>query len=160
LVVTAVLALVAMLQRSNAISQRRTSVSRALAVASESEVSRDPALSVALAGRAIRVRETPEAIAALRAAFAAFRPVAAFAVPSGSALSGELRRQGDRVVVRASDGTAREFSTSSGLLLATIPSPFAAADVAYTADGATLVSVDRRGGVRTWTSDAGTRIDA
>jgi WD40 repeat protein len=112
LVVASGLAVVAWLQRNDAVKQRHVAeqraqiaISRELATRSTSKLAVDPALSVLLATDAVHAAATPEAVFALRQALGESR-VRAVLRP-GPATSAALSRDGKFVITAGGDDTVR-----------------------------------------------------
>jgi hypothetical protein len=112
LIVASGLAVLAWLQRNEAVSQRhvaeeraKVAFSRELATSANSKLSVDPALSVLLAMHAVDAAATPEAVFALRQALDESR-VRAVLRP-GAATSAALSPDGKLVITAGGDDTAR-----------------------------------------------------
>jgi WD40 repeat protein len=154
LLVAVVLAIVALVQRGQAVSNERTAKSRALAALSRFELATNPQISLGLAVSAYGIKHSDQAAASLRGA--AFQDeLRATLIPSGHAPSngGALSPDGTHVATGADQTLvwnlrshrARALHGTSGLVYA----------VAYSRDGRRLVAGDKSGDVVVWDLSTG-----
>src|SRR5919199_290489 len=120
LAVTAILALLAWVQRARAIDNERTAQSRELATASEGVLERDPELSAVLAREAVARKRTVEAEEALRRALSQSQPIAT-TDRSGDWITGAaFSADGRRILTWGRDGLAHVADAGTGRTLVTI----------------------------------------
>src|SRR5207302_3152827 len=119
LLITTGLAVVALVLRAQAINESQLANSRRLAADSLLQVASDPQLSLLLGVKSAQVRQTPEALDALRRALPANHLIRTL-LPAGShvpATDGAVSPDGNLIAVAA--GKAVRVWTTSGRLLRT-----------------------------------------
>ena len=151
-VVTTLLAVFALVQRNTAIRQRDIAQSRALAVASSQQLSRDPMLALLLARAGYRSAPTSEAESALRAAID--QSLLRMTVHSGAPVD-DVMGTGTVLVTAGSNGTLTAWNTAGnavghldlgGPLLRLYPDRTGTAAVALLKSGrAIVVKLDAAG---------------
>ena len=114
LTITGVLAVLAVLQRNEAVAQAKTAESRALAASAVAQLPADPELSVLLAAEAARVARTTEAEAALRLALPQSLVVAAAPAHDERVNTVEFSQDGRYVLSAADDGVAVVWDWRAG----------------------------------------------
>ncbi len=160
LLITAVLAVVAVVQRSRAIDREQTSRAQALAAQSSAGLSEDPEQSVRDALAAVDVRsDEPEALYALRRAVSTAGWRSILRLPKSQRVAQtdvEFSNDGSRVVTAGSDGRVAVWDTRSGRRRVTIVTPGGPVDtVQFSPDGRQLLTASEDGVARTWDSSTG-----
>jgi WD40 repeat protein len=117
LAVASVLAFVAFRNESAAQAARHEAESRGLAASAEAALSQNPERATAVALRALRVDNTPQAQAALRAALPQTQLQATLATPP-PVRSAVFSADGSKILTAAADGTIRIWDAASHKLLA------------------------------------------
>jgi hypothetical protein len=152
LVIAILLALLALQQRSQAVSNQKLAQSLVLASYASQNVSSDPALSTVLALRALAIRLTAQATLALRSAVAASGP--AFRVATGAANAAAFSPDARTIVTAGVDGAARIWDIATHR---EVGPPFAGGasgtslpDATFSPDGRMLVTASADGTVRIW----------
>jgi WD40 repeat protein len=154
LIVAVALAIVALIQRQAAVNNQHAAQSRALTTEATAQLGVNPELSVLLALEALKQKQTPGAVLALRQAVGAdqLRRV----------LSGHLGKvqsiafdpaSPDLVASGGVDGTVRLWHASSGRSVAVfrnVPAGVNVADVAFSRRGALLAAGYSDGTTRVW----------
>jgi hypothetical protein len=152
LVVAIGLAILAIVQRQIAVSNQHTAQSLQLAANAEATLAKDPELSTLLAMQALRVRDTPQAEAALRDALPQLRVLGTMRT-TGPLADAVLNRAGTEVVTAGRDGVARIWSTTSHKQLAVLAGdgqPLYGA--AFSPDGRLVVTASQDGTARIWSA--------
>ena len=160
LLITAALAVVALVQRSKAIDREQTARAQALAAQSIAALSRDPEQSLRDALAAVDVRSNePEALYALRKAVSTAGWTSILRLPGSRRVPQndvEFSRDGSRVVTASSDGRVAVWDTRSGRRRVTIVNRGGAVDtVQFSPDGRQLLTASEDGIARTWDSSTG-----
>ncbi|MEA2188411.1 MAG: hypothetical protein QOK16_3422 [Solirubrobacteraceae bacterium] len=119
-VLVSVVALIAVLQGQEASRQRDIAASRGLAASATTELAIDPALSLALALRALKRRDTTQAENVLRQATYASRALDVWPTHRGIIRALSVSRDGRTVATGGDDGAIAIRSMDSGRLLSTI----------------------------------------
>ena len=114
LVVSATLAVLAVVQRNAAVRQQKTAVSRELAGAAMANLQTDPELGLLLATQAAETRDTSEAERALRKALAESHLRRTWRVPSGYLTAVAFSSAGRQSVIVLDGPTARVWDLASG----------------------------------------------
>src|SRR5438270_152202 len=144
LVVAVALAIVALVQRSTAISNEKAAKSEEFAALARSQLGTDPQLGLAMAEAAYRLKPTDAAAAALRIAAFGDDVVATFQGHHGAARAaafagkGQVASAGDDGTIRlwtVGRHTARVFRSGGGMLFALAVSPDAHTIAAGAGDG-------------------------
>jgi WD40 repeat protein len=134
--------IVALVQRQHAQATARTAKSRAIAAASQGQLSIDPERSILLAAAAVREARTPEAVFALRGALDASpleRQLSVGRQPSADWGPGiSYSPDGRRLAVGSQSGVVTIFEVASGRVLRRIRLGAPAPIVAFSPDGSTL----------------------
>ena len=158
LLVAVGLAVLAFIQRSQAIDERERATARELVAVSALNLEKDPELSVALAARAARIRGGPETEQALRRALVGSFARATIPV-RGGADAARISPDGARVLATAK-GTARLYDVRSGRELHALRGSGDPEGIAFSADGRRVLTVgdaaDRR--VRVWDAASGRAV--
>ncbi len=120
LVAVSVLAVVALLQRSQAVTQAQIAQSRELAASSTSQLDADPELSLLLGAEAARVAPTAQASTALRLALSTSRLDALIPMPADPASPPSQTRDGRFVIQASTDRVARVWDWRSRQVVSTL----------------------------------------
>jgi WD40 repeat protein len=158
LVVAVALSIVALAQRDTAVSNERTAQSRQLAAEAESKLGSDPELSAMLALRALDVRYTTQAEAALRDALPDVQELKTFTVgsPVNSAV---FSPDGTKVLTASDDGTARIWQAATGRVLTIVHGPrLTGFRASYSPDGTKFVTNSADGQATIWDAATGRRL--
>ena len=163
LMITAVLAVAAIVQWQRAVDRERTAKAQAHAAQSVAALSRDPEESVREALAAIEVRpDSPEALYALRQAVSAAGWTSILRLPKSRRAPQtdvEFSDDGSRVATAGSDGRVVVWDTQSGRRVTEVATPGHAVDtVQFNADGTALLTASQDGIARTWNSSTGDLI--
>lgn len=172
LLIVAVLAIVAFLQKGRADEQSRLARSREVAALAAGELERDPELSLLLAMEANRIARTIQAETALRDALLASHVRTAFRYEGSNDFWIDVSPDGTVVATGSEDGTAALWDLETGERLALlrdeeldrVPEPGRPTTwVSLSPDGTRLLTSHADGGVRVWRVPEGdlvTRFDA
>jgi WD40 repeat protein len=114
LVVAVGLAVVALVQRNEAISQRDQALSRALAASASENLTVDPELGVLLALEAVDARVTPEAEASLRHALGAWRHRASISDHDAPVWRGAFSPDGEWIATGERDSVIHVWMADTG----------------------------------------------
>jgi WD40 repeat protein len=162
LVLTAILAVAAFVQRERAIDREKTARAQAAAAQSIAELSRDPEESLRDALEAVGIRpDEPEAIYALRRAVSSagwtsmFRPE-----ESGGAarlLDVEFSEDGRRVATAGSDGGIAVWDVRTGDQVSAFTTDGEVHTVQFSPDGRQVLTASAGGLAETWDSSTGER---
>lgn len=155
--ISASLAVVALLQRTEAIEQRNQAYSRELAAHAVIELSSDPERSLLLAVEGDQIVRTPQTVDALRRALSASRVRASMRGHRGSVIRALFVAGGDRIATGSRDGTARLWSRG-GRSLAIMRHHAPLRGLAATADGRVLATASEDGTARIWDGRSGRAI--
>ena len=155
LVVTAALAVLAWLQRNEAIEQRDQAFSRELAASAVSQLGVDPELSVLLGLEATEVAPTPEARDAVRRALLASHIRKTLRGHRGPLSTVAFDRDGRTVLTSARDGTARLWKTSDGEEIAVLRGHRGPVRSAAFGPGDLVLTASEDGTARVWDTDTG-----
>jgi WD40 repeat protein len=159
------IALVAIEQRSEAARQRDMAISRQLAASAQNALAVDPALSLALAMRAVDTADTTQAEEMLRQATHESRGLAVLRAPSGPVRSVRFFPDGKRAVSSGDDGSVQIWNIATkkiertvpghaGPILAVRPNPDGG-QVATAGEDGDVAVVDRASGGRRIVASAG-----
>ncbi len=119
LAVTVVLAVLAWIQRNDAIDNARTARSRELATAAAGQLENNPELSVLLARQAVDQKRTAEAENVLRRALSLTNVIATTVPHRGWVAGVSFSRDGRRLLTASRDATARISDAATGRRLVT-----------------------------------------
>ena len=159
LVLTAVLAVVAIAQRATAIDRERTARAQARAAQSIAALSRDPEESVRDALEAVEIRaDEPEALYALRRAVstAGWTSILRLPDPRGAGLLDvDFSADGRRVATSGSDGRVAVWNTRTGRRITVLTAEHAVHTVQFSPDGRQLLTASEGGIAQTWDSSTG-----
>ena len=159
LAITAVLAVVAVLQRNKANDRERTARAQARAAQSLAELSRDPEESVRDALAAVEIRpKLPEARFALRRAVSLAGWTAILRLPGAldsTLLDVEWSGDGRRVATASADGRVAVWDTRSGRRVTVVRTGGAVHTVQFSPDGRQLLTASDGGVAQTWDSSTG-----
>ena len=160
LVITAVLAVVAVAQWRKAVDREQTARAQALAAQSIAALSLDPEESVQDALDAIEIRrDEPEALYALRKAVTTAGWTSILRLKSRRAPQNdvEFSEDGSRVATAGSDGRVAVWETNTGrpVTVVTIPGRRAVDTVQFNPDGSLLLTASEDGIARVWDSSTG-----
>lgn len=158
LVIAVVLSIVALVQRDDAVSNEHTAQSRQLAAEAESKLNSDPELSAELALRALDVRYTTQAEAALRDALPDVQELKTFTVgsPVNSAV---FSADGTKLLIASDDGSARILQAATGKLLTIVHgAPLNGFRASYDPDASKFVTNSADGQATIWDAATGRRL--
>ena len=162
LVITAILAVVALFQRERAIDRERTALAQAAAAQSIAELSRDPEESLRDALEAVDIRpDAPEAVYALRRAVSTAGWTSMFRPDESSVarlLDVEFSEDGGRVATAGSDGTVDVWDTRTGQRVTDFTSGGKVHTVQFSVDGRQVLTASVGGLAETWDSSSGERL--
>ena len=113
LIVASALAIVALIERATAVANQKTAESRQLAADAEATLSSDPELSTLLSLRALAIRSTSQAEAALRDALPQLQVLGTLR-PSAPLYSPSFSSNGKLVLTASADGAAEIWNASTG----------------------------------------------
>jgi WD40 repeat protein len=119
LAVITVVAIVAVHQAGQAQDQRDVALSRELAASATNMLTADPALSLALARRAVATQPTAQAGSALRQAVLGFRELGLLRAPAAPVYGADMSRDERQVVAASRDGELNIWDRRDGRLLMT-----------------------------------------
>jgi WD40 repeat protein len=154
LVLTAILAALAWLQRNEAVANERTARSRELSAAAVAQLDTDPELSVVLARDAVNVKRTAQSEQVLRRALSEARVLAKTAPHGGWVTSASFSPDGKRILTASRDGTARLSDSAGGRTLAVLRGHSKSLAYAeYSADGSRIATASGDGTARVWDAD-------
>ena len=158
LAVAIALAVFALVQRSQAISNEKSARSRELAARATAALTDDPAASVQLAAQGVRVRPTAEAVDALRASLAESHLRVVLRGHSKYLVNATFSPDSTRVVTASADGTARIWDASSGDELARMSGhEGVVTDAVFSPDGKLVATASGGAGwARVWDAGTGT----
>jgi WD40 repeat protein len=159
LLVTAALAIAAVVQRQRAIDREKTARAQARAAQSIAALSRDPEESVRDALAAVKIRPNlPEAMYALRRAVSSADWTSILRLPDSRDIGlqdVEFSRDGSRVATGGSDGGVAIWETRTGRLVAKTRTGGAVHTVQFSPDGRQLLTASDGRYARTWDSSTG-----
>ena len=151
------LAVVAFVQRNEAVEQSRVAQSRELAAASVAQYQVDPELSVLLGREAVAVEPTQEAERALRKAVAISFVQAVMRGHSAWVGHAAFSPDGKTVATASRDGRAALWDAATGDVRAWLEGHSRGVSwVAFSSDGRFVVTASRDGTARIWDVPAGT----
>ena len=157
--VTAVLAVVALVQRARAVDREKTARAQARAAQSIAALSRDPEESVRDALQAVAIRpDLPEAMYALRRAVSFAGWTSILRLPNSrdaALLDVEFSDDGSRVATGGSDGRVAVWDTRTGRLVAVVKTGGAVHTVQFSPDGRRLLTASDGGLAKIWDSSTG-----
>jgi Tol biopolymer transport system component len=158
LLVAVGLAVLAFVQRQIAVSNQHTAVSNLhtaqslqLAASAEATLGKDPELSTLLALQALRVRNTAQAVQALRNALPQLRALGTLR-PGGILHSAAFSPDGKQIVTANADGAVRIWSVSSREQLAVLTSGSPLFSAAFSPDGKQILTASADGSARIWSA--------
>ena len=152
----AVLTVLALVSRNEAVDQRRQATSRELSAASLLTLGEDPELSLLLARRAAEVEPTDQAIDALRQALTASH--VRLSLRSGGQAVGRaaFSADGSRAVTLADRGEGRVWDARSGRLVARLRGHTGTASAAsFSDDGRYVLTAAQDATIRVWDARTG-----
>ncbi len=155
LVVAIALAIVALIQRSNAIEQRQAAVSRELDAQAQNQYDTDPELSVLLATEAAETDPGDATEEALRQALGRSQVVATYHSPSGQPSAALFAPHGDALLIADGDDTAR-IRTPGRPGEIELEAPGLNGQIAWSGDGAAVATGGAEATV--WDARSGERI--
>ena len=157
LIVALGLALLALVQRNDAIDKEKLARSRELAANAALNMDGDPELSLILAAEAARIKATPQAEQTLREALGASRIRAV--VRSASPLRGAAFSRDGGLAIAAGTGSALIFDGTDGKVLERVPTGPKLSDAAVISrDGRHVASGGDDGKVTLWDPRGGGRL--
>jgi WD40 repeat protein len=157
--VTVILAVLAWIQRNDAVDNARTARSRELATAAAGQLENDPELSVLLARQAIDQKRTAEAENVLRRALSVTNVIATTVPHRGWVAGVSFSRDGRRLLTASRDATARISDAATGRRLVTfrghknwVPS------AVFSPDERRVVTASGDGTARIWDAQTGKQL--
>jgi len=158
LVVAVVLGVIALLAQQRAASNLEAARASKLVASAEQTLPGDPELSTLLALRALHLKRTPQAEAALREAVPKLHELKT--LPAGSALNGAaFSRDGKRVVTAGEDGTAIIWDAESGARLRELPAHDGPVNgAAFNPTGSEVATAYKDGTAIIWDAESGARL--
>ena len=121
LVVAIALAVLALVQRHQAVSEKQSATSGELAAQSLLQLGTDPQLSLLLADQSARAKETPAALDALRRSLPANHLLKTFHANDRPLIAAGFSPDGSQVLTAGLDGYARVWSVAAGEVQRTFP---------------------------------------
>ena len=162
LVITAILAVVALVQREKAIDREQAARAQAAAAQSIAELSRDPEESLRDALEAVDIRpHEPEAVYALRRAVSTAGWTSMFRPDESSVarlLDVEFSEDGSRVATAGSDGTVAVWDSRTGARVTEFSTGGKVHTVQFSPDGRRVLTASVGGLAETWDSSSGEMI--
>jgi hypothetical protein len=120
-VVAIALAVLALVQRHQAVSEKQSATSGELAAQSLLQLGTDPQLSLLLADQSARAKETPAALDALRRSLPANHLLKTFHSNDRPLIAAGFSPDGSQVLTAGLDGYARVWSVATGEVQRTFP---------------------------------------
>ena len=155
-VLAVILSIFALIQRSRAIDERQSSVSRELAAQSLLQLGNDPELSLLLAIESAETRHTTESLAALRRSMAANHLRRTLPGTNAPMRAIAWSRDGTLVAAGDQDGDLHVWNARTGGLLRTLESEWWEIwDVAFDGSGTRILASPREGTAAVWELEAG-----
>lgn len=160
LIVSAVLGVLALIARDQAIEQRQTARAGELASDAISNLDSDPELSLILALEAAKTQASERTEQVLRRAILASKVRARVEAPVGIAVdSARFSPDGALVAAAVEDGSVLIADSATGEVLRTLQTSAAfASDVDFSPDGRRVVTADSNGDAIVWALDDGSRV--
>jgi WD40 repeat protein len=147
LVVGIGLLVVALVLRANAVRDKQIAQSGHLAASADATLSQDPELATLLSLQALKIRDTPEAEAALRASLPQLQLTSTLSPPSPQR-SATFSSNGSRIVTASADGAIRIWDAASRQPVATFPGFGALNGAALNRAGTRIVTANDDGTAR------------
>ena len=141
LIVAVGLAIIAVVQRNEAVSQRDQALSRVLAESARDNLTVDPELAMLLALEAVDVRATPEAEASLRQALGAWRVRLLIRDHEGPVWRGAFSPDGELIATGESDSAVHVSKADTGEPVQTFHGRGRIAALGFSRDGDLVVAV-------------------
>lgn len=155
----ATLTVIALVQRAQAIDQRRDATSRELSAAALLALETDPELSLLLATRAADVEPTEQAVEALREALVASHARASLDYGASARVIAAASPKAQRVVTVRDRGEARLWEAHTGRLLARLRGHNGIASSAtFSSDGRFALTAAQDGTSRVWDARRGRKL--
>jgi WD40 repeat protein len=148
LAVVAAVAAYALVQRSDARTQARHALGRAVAARALADIPSNPQVSVHLALRAVKLDPGQETAGILRSSLAAMRETRVLRL-GGNIVAAAFAPQGERLLVASSDGRLGLYGRS-GRLLQAFPRQRTLTAAAWSPDGRLFATGAFDGGVAVW----------
>ena len=168
LVVSIVLTVVALIQRNEAIEQKRLAQAQAVAATAEQVLDADPLLGTRLAAESVRIAPTEAGDTLLRRVAASINHRVLLDGHSGIVSGASYSPDGERVVTASDDGTARIWDADSGEALETLRGHESSASgvdfngvngAEFSPEGDLVVTASEDGTARIWDADGGTALE-
>ncbi len=160
LIVSAVLGILALLARNQAVEQRQTARSGELASDAISNLESDPELSLILALEAAKTSQSERTEQVLRRAILASKVRVRVDAPLGAAVdTARFSPDGTLLASAVEDGSALIADSKTGEVLQTLDtSATFSSDIDFSPDGERVVTADSNGDAIVWSVDDGSRI--
>ena len=152
LVVASVLAVVALVQRSEAIDQKQTAQARELDAQAQTAYATDPELSLLLATKAYETKPSPTSLDALTDALTRSKVRVRMELPS-KVEHASWSPDGRRVLVAAASGTAEVRDARTSRRLVRVATKTRGGDAVWAPDGRSFATGGQDGTTRIWSAD-------
>jgi WD40 repeat protein len=158
-VVAVLLGVLAYLAQRSAVSSQKTAHSRQLAASAAASLSRDPELSTLLALRALRVKYTTQAEAALRDAVPQIEVLKTLRTPA-LLYTASFDPSATRVLTAGADGIARVWDAASGRPVMALRVSEDLSGASFSSDGKQILTTSPETGAIIWNAASGKRVRA